>query len=66
MSFAVLADATYRSYRSPAGRASLEYDAWQLCENYRQYYSDIENHVIYRIHSEGGPKPGTEARRVAL
>src|ERR1700733_13297560 len=40
--FAVLTDATYRSYRSPAGRASLESDALQLCESYRQNHSDME------------------------
>ena len=70
--FAVLTDATYRSYRSPAGRASLEYDARQLCENYRQHHSDMEVYfqddhlVIYRIHAQGGPKQGTEERRAAL
>jgi hypothetical protein len=57
--FAVLTDATYRSYRSPAGRASLESDAWRLCESYRQYHSDMEVYfqddslLIYRIHREG-------------
>jgi hypothetical protein len=72
VSFAVLTDSTYRSYRSPAGRASLEFEAWQLCENYRQYHSDMEVYfqddhlLIYRIHSEGGLKAGTEERRAAL
>jgi hypothetical protein len=72
VSFAVLTDSTYRSYRSPAGRASLEFDAWQLCENYRQYHSDMEVYfqddhlLIYRIHSEGGLKAGTEERSAAL
>jgi hypothetical protein len=67
--FAVLTDATYRSYRSPAGRASLESDAWRLCENYRQYHSDMEVYfkderlLIYRIHHEGGPKAGIEEGR---
>jgi hypothetical protein len=66
--FAILTDATYRSYRSPAGRASLESDAWRLCENYRQYHSDIdvyfqdESLLIYRIHSEGVLKAVTEGR----
>lgn len=56
--FAVLTDATYRSYRSPAGRASLESDAWRLCESYRQHHSDMEVYfkddslLIYRIHRE--------------
>ncbi len=72
VSFAVLTDATYRNYRSPAGRASMEYDAWRLCENYRQYHSDMEVYfqndhlLIYRIHSEGGLKAATEERRAAL
>jgi hypothetical protein len=72
VSFSVLTDSTYRSYRSPAGRASLEFDAWQLCENYRQYHSDMEVYfqddhlLIYRIHSEGGLKAATEERRAAL
>jgi len=72
VSFAVLTDSTYRSYRSPAGRASLEFDAWQLCENYRQYHSDMgvyfrdEHLLIYRIHTEGGLKAATEERRAAL
>jgi hypothetical protein len=56
--FAVLADSTYRSYRSPAGRASLESDALHLCENYRQHHSDMQvyfqdDHLrIYRVHQE--------------
>lgn len=72
VSFAVLTDATYRNYRSPAGRASLEYDAWRLCENYRQYHSDMSVHfhddhlLIYRIHSEGGRDAEPEERRAAL
>jgi hypothetical protein len=55
-SFAVLTDATYRNYRSPGGRASLEAAALQLCESYRQYHSNsdifFENEVlrIYHIH----------------
>ena len=57
LSFATLTDATYRNYRSPAGRASLESDAMQLCETYRVshsnstiYYEDNELR-IYRIHT---------------
>jgi len=61
VSFATLTDATYRNYRSPAGRASLESDALQLCENYRANHSDMttfyedQNLKIYRIHTP--PKP---------
>jgi hypothetical protein len=40
--FAVLTDATYRAYRSPAGRASLESAALQLCESYRLHHSDLD------------------------
>ena len=56
VSFSALTDPTYRNYRSPGGRASLEAAALQLCENYRQYHSNadvfFENEVlrIYRIH----------------
>ena len=70
--FAVLTDATYRSYRSPAGRASLENDAWHLCENYRQYHPDMsvyfqDDHLlIYRVHSEGGLNAEPEEKRAAL
>jgi hypothetical protein len=72
VSFAVLTDSTYRSYRSPAGRASLENEAWHLCESYRQHHSDMEVYfeddhlLIYRIHSEARPKTGREERRAAL
>jgi hypothetical protein len=58
VSFSVLADPTYRNYRSPGGRASLEAAALQLCENYRRYHSDaevfFENEVlrIYDIHRQ--------------
>ena len=38
----VLADTTYRNYRSPAGRASLESAALQLCESYRQSHRDAD------------------------
>jgi hypothetical protein len=41
LSFAeALRDHTYRYYRSSAGRASLEYEAWQMCEAYRRNHSD--------------------------
>jgi hypothetical protein len=38
VSFSVLSDPTYRNYRSPGGRASLEAAALQLCESYRQFH----------------------------
>ncbi|MEW6735506.1 MAG: hypothetical protein AB1489_29715 [Acidobacteriota bacterium] len=38
--FSVLADATYRHYRSPAGRASLEFAVLELCEAYRRSHTD--------------------------
>jgi hypothetical protein len=58
ISFPVLTDVTYRSYRSPGGRASLESAALQLCETYRRYHSDedifFENEElrIYHIHQK--------------
>jgi hypothetical protein len=60
VSFSVLTDPTYRTYRSPGGRASLEAAALQLCESYRQYHSNtdvfFENEVlrIYHIHQQQG------------
>jgi hypothetical protein len=56
VSFSVLTDTTYRNYRSPAGRASLESAALQLCENYRKHHSNAdiyfedENLRIYHVH----------------
>lgn len=56
--FSVLADPTYRNYRSPGGRASLEAAALQLCENYRQHHSDVdvffenEDLRIYHVHQQ--------------
>ncbi len=58
ISFSVLSDPTYRNYRSPGGRASLEAAALQLCENYRQYHANadvfFENEVlrVYHIHEQ--------------
>jgi hypothetical protein len=58
VSFPTLTDTTYRSYRSPAGRASLEADALQLCETYGSYHSNSEiffedeNLRVYHIHQE--------------
>lgn len=58
VSFSVLTDPTYRNYRSPAGRASLEAAALRLCESYRQYHSHtevfFENEVlrIYHVHRQ--------------
>lgn len=66
--FSVLTDSTYRSYRSPAGRASLESDAWHLCENYRQHHSDMDVYFqddrlrIYRVRLEGVLKAEAEGR----
>jgi hypothetical protein len=60
VSFSVLTDPTYRNYRSPGGRASLEAAALQLCESYRRYHSNtdvfFENEVlrIYLIHQQQG------------
>ncbi len=56
--FSVLTDPTYRNYRSPGGRASLEAAALQLCESYRQNHSNadvfFENEAlrIYHIHQQ--------------
>jgi hypothetical protein len=67
VSFSVLADPTYRNYRSPGGRASLEAAALQLCESYRQYHSNVdvffENEVlrIYHIHQQQAY--GTKAKQ---
>jgi len=55
VSFVTLTDSTYRNYRSPAGRASLEVRAMQLCEAYKKdhknmtvFYED-ENVRVYRL-----------------
>lgn len=54
---ATLKDASYRQYRSPAGRASLEFAALHLCESYwnthpqgEVFYED-ETMRIYHFHS---------------
>ncbi len=58
ISFPVLTDITYRSYRSPGGRASLESAALELCESYRQYHSDADIFFengdlrVYHIHQQ--------------
>jgi len=68
LSFATLTDSTYRNYRSPAGRASLESDAMQLCESYRASHSNVtiyyeDNELrIYRIHTP--PKPPLALNRL--
>ena len=36
----ILSDRTFRHYRSTAGRSSLEFEALQLCEAYRQNHAD--------------------------
>ena len=38
----ILGDRTYRYYRSTAGRASLEFEALQMCEAYRKNHSDSQ------------------------
>ncbi|WP_036483228.1 hypothetical protein [Myxosarcina sp. GI1] len=38
----ILSDRTYRYYRSSAGRASLEYEALQMCEAYRHNHPQSE------------------------
>lgn len=64
VSFAALSDPTYRNYRSPGGRASLEAAALQLCESYRQNHSNVdvffENEVlrIYHIHRQQASDSG--------
>jgi hypothetical protein len=61
----VLADSTYRSYRSPAGRASLESAALRLCESYRKTHSDADVFFedealrIYHVHRQLPPKTAT-------
>ena len=58
VSFSVLTDPTYRNYRSPGGRASLEAAALRLCENYRQSHPDADVFVenedlrIYHVHQQ--------------
>jgi hypothetical protein len=36
----VLLDPSYRNYRSLAGRASLQFQAWQMCETYRRHHPE--------------------------
>ena len=55
VSFSILTDPTYRNYRSPAGRSSVELAALKLCEVYselhpnsRIFYED-ENLRIYQF-----------------
>ncbi len=45
VSAATLTDASYRQYRSLAGRASLEFVALQLCESYRN--SHLQGEIFY-------------------
>lgn len=55
VSFATLTDTTYRNYRSPAGRATLEVRALQLCEAYKKNHGNMtvffedENVRVYRL-----------------
>jgi len=54
--YSILVDSTYRYYRSPAGRASLEMKAMRLCEGYRRTHRNMsvffedDNVRIYRVH----------------
>ena len=63
VSFGTLTDATFRNYRSPAGRASLETAALEFCESYRQAHSNMSVYFegdrlrIYRIQAEPEPAP---------
>ncbi|OKH25675.1 hypothetical protein NIES593_04915 [Hydrococcus rivularis NIES-593] len=52
--YSLLSDPTYRYYRSAAGRASVQYEALQMCEAYRRthantsiYYEDDELRIYY-------------------
>jgi hypothetical protein len=38
VSFSILTDPTYRNYRSPAGRSSLEMATMRLCERYAEVH----------------------------
>ena len=59
----VLVDSTYRSYRSPAGRASLESAAVKMCEAYRLTHDDSEVFFededlrIYHVHRRAAQNP---------
>lgn len=56
--FSTLSDASYKNYRSLAGRASLEQQALTLCETYREFHPEVkiyyedENLRIYFIPKE--------------
>lgn len=58
----ILSDRTYRYYRSSAGRASLEYEALQVCEAYRShhprssdiYYEDNELRIYHFFNASSG------------
>lgn len=51
----LLLDPSYRNYRSLAGRASLQFQAWQMCETYRRHhpetsiYYENEQLIIYHF-----------------
>ncbi len=54
ISYAVLSDPSYRYYRSPAGRASLQFEALQMCEAYSRthnnasiYYEDDQLRIYH-------------------
>jgi len=62
VSYGVLTDATFRNYRSPAGRASLETAALGFCETYRHAHTNMTIYFedddlrIYRVQAEPEPK----------
>jgi len=62
----VLSDITYRNYRSPAGRASVESAALRLCEEYRRSHDDADiffdddNLRIYHFRPWSIPAAGKE------
>jgi len=61
VSFGTLTDETFRNYRSPAGRASLETAALQFCEEYKRSHSGasilFENDDLRIYHIQPQPKP---------
>ena len=61
ISYLLLTDPTYRGYRSPAGRASVEAAALALCETYRRHHPNVDIFFedaelrIYHIRSDSSP-----------
>ena len=65
VSFLTLTDETFRNYRSPAGRASLETAALQFCETYKRSHSGatilFENDDLRIYEFQPPPKPAGKA-----